>query len=75
MNQILTDIQDGTYARKWIEENEAGRPWFNQRRNDERSHMIEQVGAQLRAMMPFLDPVTIDDVNGVVSQKDKAQAK
>src|SRR5918912_3599257 len=61
MHQMLTEIQDGTYARKWIAENEAGRPWFNQRRQDEREHPIEKVGQELRAMMPFLDPVVIEE--------------
>lgn len=59
MKQMLTEIQDGTYARKWIEENEKGRPWFNEMRRREQEQAIEKVGAQLRAMMPFLDPVTI----------------
>lgn len=59
MHQMLTEIQDGTYARKWIEENEKGRPWFNAKREEERNHPMEKVGAELRALMPFLDPVTI----------------
>ncbi|GAB4527338.1 MAG: ketol-acid reductoisomerase [Anaerolineae bacterium] len=57
---ILTEIQDGTYARKWIEENQKGRPWFNQRRQQEREHLIEQVGKKLRAMMPFLNAKQVD---------------
>ena len=60
MHQILSDIQDGTYAKNWIAENEAGRPWFNQKRQEEREHPIEKVGRELRAMMPFLDPVEIN---------------
>lgn len=59
MHKMLADIQDGTYAKQWIEENEKGRPWFNQKREEERNHPIEKVGAELRAMMPFLNPVTI----------------
>lgn len=59
MHQMLTEIQDGTYAKKWIEENEKGRPWFNAKREEERNHPIEKVGAELRALMPFLDPVTV----------------
>ncbi|OGO16248.1 MAG: ketol-acid reductoisomerase [Chloroflexi bacterium RBG_16_48_8] len=59
MNAMLEEIQDGSYARKWIEENQAGRPWFNEQRRLEQNHMIEKVGAELRQMMPFLDPVTI----------------
>jgi ketol-acid reductoisomerase len=59
MHQILSEIQDGTYARKWIAENEQGRPWFNRVREEEQHQLIEEVGAELRQMMPFLDPVTI----------------
>jgi ketol-acid reductoisomerase len=60
MAGILTEIQDGTYARNWIAENEQGRPWFNQRRSEERSLMLEQVGKKLRAMMPFLNAKEVD---------------
>lgn len=59
MHQMLTEIQDGTYAKKWIEENEKGRPWFEAKRQEERNHPIEKVGAELRSLMPFLDPVTV----------------
>ena len=59
MSQILSDIQSGAYAKQWIEENENGRPWFNKKRAEEQSHLIEEVGAKLRSMMPFIDPVTI----------------
>jgi ketol-acid reductoisomerase len=58
MRQILTEIQDGTYARNWIDENKNGRPAFTAVRKAERAQPIEEVGARLRAMMPFLDPVT-----------------
>ncbi len=54
MDRILSEIQDGTYARTWIAENQAGRPNFNPRRARERSHPIEEVGKRLRRMMPFL---------------------
>ena len=59
MWQILKDIQDGTYAKSWIEENRRWRPWFNEQRRKDQEHMIEKVGAELRQMMPFMDPVTI----------------
>ena len=59
MKKMLTEIQDGTYAKKWIAENEAGRPWFNEVRKREQEQPIEKVGAELRAMMPFLNPVTV----------------
>jgi ketol-acid reductoisomerase len=59
MQKMLDEIRDGTYARKWIAENEHGRPWFNETRKREQDQRIEQVGAELRAMMPFLNPVTV----------------
>lgn len=59
MHQMLEDIQNGSYAQNWIEENQRGRPWFNQQRRKDQKHLIEKVGAELRQMMPFLDPVTI----------------
>ncbi|NOQ43299.1 MAG: ketol-acid reductoisomerase [Dehalococcoidia bacterium] len=54
MEQILGEIQDGTFAREWILENQAGRPSFNASRRHEAEHEIEEVGKKLRAMMPWL---------------------
>jgi ketol-acid reductoisomerase len=59
MSRLLKDIQDGTYAKNWIDENRRGRPWFDVQRRQEQDHMIERVGADLRSMMPFIDPVII----------------
>jgi ketol-acid reductoisomerase len=59
MSQMLKDIQDGSFANTWIEENRRNRPWFNNQRKGEQNHLIEQVGAQLRSMMPFIQPVTV----------------
>jgi ketol-acid reductoisomerase len=59
MRQMLREIQDGTYARNWIEENKNGREWFDAKRASEQEQLIEEVGARLRAMMKFLDPVVI----------------
>jgi ketol-acid reductoisomerase len=59
MGAMLEEIRSGAYAKGWIEENEAGRPWFEARRREEREHLIEDVGARLRALIPFLDPVTV----------------
>lgn len=59
MQKMLDEIKDGTYARKWIAENEAGRPWFKAERTRQQEHPIEVVGQQLRAMMPFLNPVVV----------------
>ncbi len=55
IRRILDEIQDGTYARQWIAENNAGRPWFNKQRRAEQNLLIEQVGRELRQMMPFLN--------------------
>jgi ketol-acid reductoisomerase len=57
MRRMLSEIQDGTFAKAWIAEHKAGRPWFNAARKTDRSHQIERVGEKLREMMPFLDPV------------------
>ncbi len=59
MKRMLDDIVSGRYAQQWIDENKKGRPWFNARRQEEQRQPIEKVGAELRAMMPFLDPVTV----------------
>ena len=59
MRRMLGEIRDGSYARRWIEEDRNGRPWFNETRERERRHQIEQVGAELRGMMPFLRPVRV----------------
>jgi ketol-acid reductoisomerase len=60
MKKLLAAIQDGSFAQAWIQENAAGRPWFSAERARQRAHPIETVGAALREMMPFLDPVTVD---------------
>jgi ketol-acid reductoisomerase len=54
MWEILSEIQDGTFAREWILENQAGRPVFNALKRKDREHPIEIVGAKLRKMMPWL---------------------
>jgi ketol-acid reductoisomerase len=59
MKMLLAEIQDGTFAKKWIKENEDGRPWFNKTRTAEQTQIVEEVGARLRALMPFIQPVTI----------------
>jgi ketol-acid reductoisomerase len=59
MREVLAEIQDGTFAARWIAENDAGRPEFERLRAQDRDSQIEQVGAELRAGMPFLNPVTV----------------
>ncbi len=59
MGRMLAEIRSGAYAQKWMAENAAGRPWFESQRRTQRDHLIETVGARLRALMPFLDAVTV----------------
>ena len=59
MKQLLTEIQSGEFAKRWIAENDAESPAFMENRDREQKHQIEVVGAKLRAMMPFLDPVQL----------------
>jgi len=54
MRQILSEIQDGSFAHRWILENQAGRPSFYKLREREQNHQIEKVGKKLRGMMPWL---------------------
>src|SRR6266550_4332964 len=62
MKRMLEDIRSGAYAKGWIAENEKGRPWFNAQRSAEQNQLLEQVGVRLRAMMPFLKPVSTDTI-------------
>ncbi len=56
MRLILRNIQDGTFAKEWILENQAGRPSFRAMKAREAALPVEKVGKELRAMMPWLDP-------------------
>lgn len=54
MRRVLKEIQTGQFAREWILENQANRASFNARRKQDADHLIEKVGKELRAMMPFI---------------------
>jgi ketol-acid reductoisomerase len=54
MKRILTEIQDGTFAREWIAEDDAGRPQFEKYRAEGAAHPIEDVGAKLRGLMSWI---------------------
>ncbi len=54
MAQILAEIQDGSFAKEWILENQAGRPVYNALKRQDEEHLIEAVGKELRKMMPWL---------------------
>jgi len=54
MKRVLDDIQSGRFARDWVLENKAGQPSFKATRARAAAHPIEEVGAKLRAMMPWI---------------------
>jgi ketol-acid reductoisomerase len=54
MKRILEEVQSGQFAKEWILENQANRPQFNALRKRDQEHLIEKVGKQLRAMMPWI---------------------
>ncbi|RRR66761.1 MAG: ketol-acid reductoisomerase [Candidatus Viridilinea halotolerans] len=64
MKQILADIQTGAFAEDWIDENANGRPRFNASRAADVDHKIEQVGRELRRMMPFVNPREVTPGSG-----------
>jgi ketol-acid reductoisomerase len=54
MKRVLADIQSGRFARDWVLENKAGQPSFKAMRARSAAHPIEEIGAKLRAMMPWI---------------------
>jgi ketol-acid reductoisomerase len=69
MKKMLAEIQSGEFAKTWITENAAGRPWFSKQREIEAGLKIEEVGERLRGLMPFLKPVTIKQSQPVSSTR------
>ena len=63
MKKVLTDIQNGEFARDWIAEYRGGNKHFNELRAGEKKHQIEEVGAKLRSMMDWLPDATKSTVN------------
>jgi ketol-acid reductoisomerase len=61
MEEILEEVQNGTFAREWISENQAGRPSYTQLKHAEENHDIEQVGAPLRDLFAWADEETESD--------------
>ncbi len=59
MKAVLADIQDGTFANRWVTESDSGRAEFERLRAADHDHLIERVGSRLRAQMPFLNPVEV----------------
>lgn len=63
LKKILTEIQDGSFAKEWIEECKNGKPNFNALTKADEDHMIEKVGAELRSMMSWLNKGKVIDRN------------
>jgi ketol-acid reductoisomerase len=59
MKKILNEIRTGQFAREWMLENKANQPVFKATKRLERAHPVEQVGKQLRALMPWIDSKTV----------------
>jgi ketol-acid reductoisomerase len=60
MRKMLADVRTGAFAREWILENQAGRPVYNALQRHGREHLIEKVGKELRAMMPWISEGGLD---------------
>jgi ketol-acid reductoisomerase len=58
MKEILAEIQSGAFANEWLAQAREGAPFLKQQRQANREHQIEEVGKELREMMPFLEPKT-----------------
>ncbi len=54
MKKILSEVQDGTFAERWIKENEEGRPYYSRRKTEELAHPLVETGKSLRSMMTFI---------------------
>jgi ketol-acid reductoisomerase len=59
MKDVLTEIQSGQFAKRWVAEYDSGGREFARLREQDRNHQIEQVGAELRSKMPFVNPVVV----------------
>jgi ketol-acid reductoisomerase len=64
MKQVLADIQSGAFAEDWIDENHNGRPNFNAIRQKDTEHPVEQIGLELRRLMPFVGPKEVKPGSG-----------
>ncbi len=73
MEQILAEIQDGSFAKEWILENMVGRPVFNALKRQDEGHLIERVGAELRQMMPWLKSPAERPAAKLVTVKQRAK--
>jgi ketol-acid reductoisomerase len=75
MKKLLAEIKDGSFAKKWIEENEKGCPNILATRKQEQTLLIEQLGPKLRAMMPFLQPIVAPGLAAPAPENKSAASK
>jgi ketol-acid reductoisomerase len=75
MREVLTEIQDGSFAKRWVAEKESGGAEFARLRAADRDHQIELVGAELRSQMHWLDPVEVRAGQTQASATGAAAAK
>jgi thiamine pyrophosphate-dependent acetolactate synthase large subunit-like protein len=75
MQHILADVQSGAFARRWMEEHQSGRDWFNKTRSLERAHPVEVIGAQVRDLMPFVQPIVVDESGAISRQAARAKER
>ncbi|MCY0881515.1 MAG: ketol-acid reductoisomerase [Firmicutes bacterium] len=68
MKRLLQEIQSGAFASRWIQENQTGRTQFTRLRRQSQEHAVEAVGAELRAMMPWLRP-SVEEADDVKKQE------
>jgi len=61
MRRVLQDVQSGSFARRWVDEFEGGASDFKRMRVEEQTQNIEVVGRELRSMMPWLEPKTVEE--------------
>jgi len=71
MRALLKDIQDGSFAQRWIEENRMGLPNFTEFRDEDRHHPVEKVGAELRSKMTWLGAKTAPGMEKVLQPADE----
>jgi ketol-acid reductoisomerase len=58
MREVLAEIQSGAFANEWLAQAREGAPFLLEQRRANRAHQIEQVGSELRKLMPFMEPKT-----------------
>ncbi len=68
MQRVLQEIQDGTFAERWMTENAKGRPQFKKLREEVREHPVERIGRDLRSMMSWLKP-SVEEEDGVSKEE------